>query len=79
MTISRVKKTVKVTYDIPLQLIKELLADHLDERAENIEVEYILETKNDTGLYADPRDNNSYQVVSGIKVRSPIDSRKKEG
>lgn len=65
-------KATTTKYEIGLDeiknlLIKELIGD-LPAGQSDITVKYNLVTKQYTGKYADPRDDNSYQEVGSVTV-----------
>lgn len=62
------KAKTKTTYEFDLDEVKAMFAKNLKVPVNEITVEYTLGTKEYTGRYADPRDDNSYKVVTGIKV-----------
>lgn len=65
-------KATTTKYEIDLEEIRKMLIKELnlptgDTRAQ-ISIKYNLVTKYNTGRYADPRDDNSYQEVGSVTV-----------
>lgn len=61
-------KATTTKYEIDLNEIKAMLVRELKLSEGEISVKYNLVTKQYTGRYADPRDDNSYQEVGSVTV-----------
>jgi len=70
-----IKAATTIKYELDLEEIKQMLVRELNLEQHpaapfvgEVTVRYNLITKQYTGAYADPRDNNSYQEVGSVTV-----------